>query len=175
MRIYFVPLKKKNAVYGTHYIWSMRNLPVVLDSWLEQSTINNVNAGIKQSKVKTWLRFYNRGNESSYVKYYDSPTGTCYAPIGNGGIYWPMEDKITIGSKCYGIGIELHEPLHTLGFTHEFQRPDRDNYLTSEASTAAKQLAWHFQTFGAPYNNNFAINYYAFIADVKVRNDPYGH
>ena len=168
-------VEKRNAVHGSHYIWWTRNIPIVLDSSLTQSTINKLDAAIGQIRAKTCLRFYIRGNESNYVKYYESTIGTCYAPIGNTGNYKAREHKITIGSKCGGIGIILHETMHTLGFTHEFQRPDRDTYLKTEANTAPKQLAYQFQTFGAPYDYDSVMNYYASIADVTVRNDPYGH
>ena len=167
-------VEKRNAVHGSHFIWWTRNIPVAFDSSLKQSSINDLVAAVTEFQAKTCLRFYARGSESNYVKYHET-TGTCSAPMGNGGSYQPTEHKIYIGSKCGGgVGIALHETMHTLGFKHEFQRPDRDTYLISQASTMAKGSAWEYQTFGAPYDYDSVMNYYSYHADVTVRNDPDG-
>ena len=37
--------------------------------------------------------------------------------------------RLNLGSGCVGVGIAIHELLHALGFLHEHNRPDRDDYV----------------------------------------------
>ena len=39
------------------------------------------------------------------------------------------KQRLNLGLGCAGVGIALHELLHALGFLHEHNRPDRDNYV----------------------------------------------
>ena len=39
------------------------------------------------------------------------------------------EQTISIGSGCLQTGVVIHEIMHALGYPHEHNRPDRDNYI----------------------------------------------
>jgi len=38
--------------------------------------------------------------------------------------------NVSIGPRCVVTGAVMHEVLHALGFWHEQNRPDRDNFVT---------------------------------------------
>jgi len=52
---------------------------------------------------------------------------SCYS--GGVGYHHNHHVNVSIGS-CHKTGAVMHEVLHTLGFFHEHNRPDRDNFVT---------------------------------------------
>ncbi|UYV76944.1 hypothetical protein LAZ67_14002513 [Cordylochernes scorpioides] len=51
----------------------------------------------------------------------------CYSPIGH--VYQGGVNKVSIGPGCEILPIVIHELGHSLGFFHEQNRSDRDDYL----------------------------------------------
>ena len=51
---------------------------------------------------------------------------SCHSSIGRDG----GEQTITIGQDCYYLGVIMHEMTHAVGFFHEQNRWDRDQYIT---------------------------------------------
>lgn len=49
----------------------------------------------------------------------------CWSYIGR--VHWDQD--ISLGDGCHGRGRTLHEFMHALGFLHEHQRADRDQYI----------------------------------------------
>ncbi|GIY50828.1 zinc metalloproteinase nas-8 [Caerostris darwini] len=70
------------------------------------------------------IRFVPRTTETDYIEI--SPNGGCSSHIGRVG----GAQSVTLGRGCYTVGIMVHELMHTLGFVHEQNRPDRDDYIT---------------------------------------------
>lgn len=57
----------------------------------------------------------------------------CYSDIG----YYPQGRPggkhtvyLPLSSRCQNVGSIFHELMHTVGFYHEHQRPDRDQFVT---------------------------------------------
>lgn len=63
-----------------------------------------------------------RDGETAYVKIV--PGGQCSSHLG---VQHPV--YLTLDNNCYTPGIIMHEFMHSLGFIHEHQRPERDNYI----------------------------------------------
>ena len=53
--------------------------------------------------------------------------------------------EISLASNCYNQGTIIHEFIHAIGFDHEQNRPDRDNYV---------KIMWG-NIRGGRKNNNF--------------------
>ena len=62
----------------------------------------------------------------TYQDHYDMLNFSCHSSIGRDG----GEQTITIGPDCYYLGVIMHEMTHAVGFFHEQNRMDRDQYIT---------------------------------------------
>ena len=73
------------------------------------------------------IEFVPRTNEQTFILI-DGTQGGCYSWVG-------MQQRaggqvVSLSTRgCMYKGIIMHELLHAVGFHHEQNRPDRDNYL----------------------------------------------
>ena len=74
----------------------------------------------KNSWDNTWVRFSNSTDPNFCGK---SPVGVQGGPFGDNGVL------INTDTNRCGMGVVVHELLHTLGFYHEQSRCNRDNYV----------------------------------------------
>lgn len=52
---------------------------------------------------------------------------SCYASIGRDPDF--PEGLVSLGEGCYYAGTVVHELMHTIGYYHEHNRHDRDEYV----------------------------------------------
>ena len=83
----------------------------------------NVKRAMETIEKSTGIRFRLRKNEKNYVEFTYGKEN-CNSNLGMIG----GRQKITLTNPCNTTAI-LHEMMHTLGFMHEQNREDRDNYL----------------------------------------------
>ncbi|XP_033097890.1 uncharacterized protein LOC117101883 [Anneissia japonica] len=81
--------------------------------------------------------FSTTGNRVVYFK-----GENCWADVGRHG--YP-EQYISIGPGCNSLNIVLHEIGHTIGFEHEHERGDRDDYVRVNWLNVEKENADAFQ------------------------------
>lgn len=75
---------------------------------------------------KSCIRFKEWTGEDDYVSVFFNPdSGSCWSPVGMVG----DRQRLSLGQKCWYFGIIVHELGHALGFWHEMNRPDRDQYI----------------------------------------------
>ncbi len=67
---------------------------------------------------------------------------------------------------CLYAGIVIHELLHAIGFHHEQNRPDRDNFIKVNYENISPDMAYNFDkmisgvtTQGFPYDYNSIMHY----------------
>jgi hypothetical protein len=53
-------------------------------------------------------------------------SGACWSPVGRTG---SGEQRLSLGQRCWYLGIVIHELGHAVGFWHEMNRPDRDDWI----------------------------------------------
>jgi len=101
-----------------------------------QRSIINEAINEMNSKTNAWFKPRQKGRgEIDYVSFEKSET-SCSTIVGkNGG---KQSLACAIGDK-FGLGSVVHEMMHTLGFFHEHQRYDRDNFVYVDYSNVISQ------------------------------------
>jgi len=105
--------------------WSNNTVPYVVNG-LSQTVRNELQKSIAEWESKTNVRFVPRTNQSTYVTI-SSNGDACncgVATLGSNG----SRGFIRLGTLTTAVVI-IHELGHTLGYVHEQNRSDRDNFV----------------------------------------------
>ena len=128
------PLFKQGSSL-TSYLWPNGVVPYTISSSV--SNPSAVRAAIAEWNNKTNVRFVVRTNQAAYVTIREKAGQTvCAAELGyNGGQkFVNLRDTSLSGVTACIQSVITHELGHTLGFWHEQQRDDRDNYVRINSS-----------------------------------------
>ncbi|EDO33955.1 predicted protein, partial [Nematostella vectensis] len=119
---------------------------------------------------KTCIRFVKRTTETAYLSFFRGQG--CWGHLGHTANY---KSQISIGDNCDFQYVMSHEIGHSVGFWHEHNRPDRDNYIqvlwenvVDEFHDAFEKRKWGTEVtdYGSQYD--FAsIMHYPFTAFSK--------
>ncbi|XP_072448965.1 embryonic protein UVS.2-like [Chiloscyllium punctatum] len=128
---------------------------------------NIIQHSMKEFDYLTCIKFVYRRHERYYIKII-SKNG-CWANVGyNKRIQFVSLDK----NGCIRPGIIQHELLHTIGFNHEQNRSDRDDYVTIIYKNIVKGAEYNFvkmdtNNLGTMYDYSSVMHYgrYAFSKD----------
>jgi hypothetical protein len=132
---------KNRVAHNNMYIrWPKGIVPYHIDK-----SLNNIAGMIKQAAdhiqkaTDGCIKLIPRTTEANYVGMYYGQG--CNSPVGmtGRGVQW-----ISLGDGCAFVGTIIHEILHAIGFDHEQNRPDRDNYLSIDWNNIQDGLAFAF-------------------------------
>ncbi len=126
--------------------------PEVLDAF--RNTVAEFNQQLQANNIK--VRFVPReNNQSPYYKitYKESQRNYCASEIGVRGRTKPT--RMVLGPDCTDTSILKHEMMHGLGFWHEQNRSDRDDYIdviNENIAPKFKKYAHNFLRFANTLN-----------------------
>ncbi|XP_067119455.1 astacin-like metalloprotease toxin 5 [Centruroides vittatus] len=115
----------RTAVRFHHRLWPGGIIPYVIDEELRtpKKSYRLIKAAIKTFHQKTCIRFKKKTKEKTYVEILND--NRCYAMVGrNKGINF-----VSLTDDCMYLGAIIHQLNHIVGFYHEHNRPDRDDYV----------------------------------------------
>ncbi|GFS53427.1 astacin-like metalloprotease toxin 1 [Nephila pilipes] len=118
------PSNDRNAVPLDSQRWSGAEIPYVIDESFTPTMTKALKAGMEHISSKTCIKFVPRKDERDYIKVFNG--NGCYAHWGRIG----GEQSVSLGLGCHDLGTVTHELLHAVGFEHEHNRSDRDDYIT---------------------------------------------
>ena len=117
---------KRNGIKDPKYRWPDGNVPYRLDPELikNQSQVKKITDAMNHIKRKSCIKFVKHRKQENFITIF-SAKNKCSSNVGflNRG-----EQKIDLAKMC-GLKNIIHELLHSLGFHHMHQSPDRDSYL----------------------------------------------
>jgi len=135
-------MQQKNILASVSYHWPNGVLYYTIDAAFDSTERATIAAGMKMVEDNSCIRFVARTNENDYVDIIPGGGG-CYAQVP----YRTGRGRMEIGLQRNGCVYEkvvVHELLHSLGFMHEMNRPDRDTYITINWSNIVNSGAAQF-------------------------------
>ncbi|XP_078368704.1 uncharacterized protein LOC144652532 isoform X2 [Oculina patagonica] len=172
-----------NALRLKNRLWPGGVVPYVLHDSIVNRTkhIAALREAMEIWETNTCVKFVKRTTEFRYAIIYHGASG-CNSNIG---ALWHRPSQLSLGINCGHVSIATHELGHLLGFGHEQNRPDRDQYVdilwqnvdSANHRIFKKQSHWAFHSFGIPYDYKSLMHYgrYHFSKNGKptiVSRDP---
>ncbi|XP_076031313.1 zinc metalloproteinase nas-14-like isoform X2 [Oratosquilla oratoria] len=136
--------KHKMALSDNERLWRSGRLPYVISD-VPEAVSDWIHGAIKAISDEGCVRISERTDQDDdYVKFVLGTDMTSY--IGRQG----GEQTISISKSVDNMGVIMHEIMHTLGFGHEHNRPDRDDYITVNFDNIKPNARSYFEK----YNNS---------------------
>nr|CAD7265901.1 unnamed protein product [Timema shepardi] len=120
----------KNAVTDPNLLWP--NAAIIYKPDPDIGCPQSPQCGILMKAIDHYhevscVRFKEWTGENDVVDvFFNLDSGACWSPVGRSG---DGEQKLSLGQRCWYLGIVIHELGHAVGFWHEMNRPDRDSYI----------------------------------------------
>lgn len=154
----------KNGVTSQSSRWPNGIVPYEIRGNFNARDMSHIEHAINEYHRRTCIRFVPRTNEQDYISIVSGNSG-CWSSVGRVG--GAQEVNLQSPGCLTKPGTAMHELMHALGFLHEQNREERDQYVAiqyqniqskavSNFDRAAKTLA-----FGVPYDYGSVMHYSA--------------
>ncbi|XP_055335072.1 zinc metalloproteinase nas-14-like isoform X2 [Paramacrobiotus metropolitanus] len=111
----------------------------------------------------TFTKRISTQKEYILIQHHTGFTPVCKADIGRSS---GRPTRVKLHSRCLSPGTIQHEILHALGFLHEHNRPDRDDYISIVPGNMVTDIPERnfrkmprMATFGLPYDLESLLHY----------------
>eukprot|EP00111_Clytia_hemisphaerica_P005318 TCONS_00015362-protein len=120
--------RKRRSSGSQIKLWASTTIPYVVGSG---ATLDGYDMEIENALAKfsehTCLKFVRRTTEKDYIKFI--PNQGCWSYVGYSPDKSGVQEIAIDEWSCLFEDLIQHEAMHALGFWHEHQRPDRDQYV----------------------------------------------
>lgn len=146
--------------------WSQGRVPYALDASVTPAMAASLQAAMAEISSRVRVQFVPRATEADYVLVRNANLNS--SPIGRQG------GAQNLFLSAWGNRFEVvHALMHVLGFWHEHQRPDRDQYVQVQAANVDPLRAVEFAvvpvgvTYGLPYDFDSVMHFSGTEASVN--------
>ncbi|KAH8409659.1 hypothetical protein KR222_001294, partial [Zaprionus bogoriensis] len=144
--------------------WPNATVPYELLGEFTEKHLATIHSAFEEFHVYTCVQFVPRTYEDDYLTIVSASTG-CWANLGRrGGQQWL---NLQIPSCVQRRGTIVHELNHVLGFLHEQNRAERDDYVEIQYQNISPNREKNFikvndtLSFGMPYDYGSIMHYSA--------------
>ncbi|XP_053680121.1 astacin-like [Anopheles nili] len=108
--------------------WPNAVVPYVVTGSFTSDQISVIQSAMGNIAASTCVRFVPRTSEELYISITNGASG-CWSYVGRSTLN--SENQVNLQNpECVKIGTVVHELMHSIGFHHEFTRPDRDDWVS---------------------------------------------
>ncbi|XP_069077873.1 embryonic protein UVS.2-like [Pleurodeles waltl] len=125
-------------------------VPYTISSTYSAEDVTAITDAMSEFATLTCIRFVNHTAEPNYLQIL--PANGCWSFVGK---TWGGQ-QVSLSGECMSKGIIQHELNHALGFYHEQNRSDRDNYVTIMTKNI---LPDDIDKFNRENTNNLGLEY----------------
>uniref|UniRef100_A0A182MN16 Metalloendopeptidase n=1 Tax=Anopheles culicifacies TaxID=139723 RepID=A0A182MN16_9DIPT len=130
--------------------------PLPLPFFADAKGMQLIEQAINEYHTKTCIRFVPRMGEKNYVSFETSNTG-CWSSVGMVG--GKQAVNLQIPGCTTLVGTVMHEMMHALGFLHEQNREDRDDWVKILYENIKSGTKNNFEKATKGSTNNFGVSY----------------
>ncbi|XP_054711223.1 astacin-like metalloprotease toxin 5 [Uloborus diversus] len=142
----------RNAIADRTRIWPDGIVPFEEDPGLKDTVHPTVlKSAMTMYQKDTCIKFVPRTTEKDYIRIF--PGQGCYSHVGKTGDGQPL----SLGKGCGLMGIVFHQLTHALGFYHEHNRSDRDDYLVIFWENIQEGMEDHFVKLSEDQNRLLTV------------------
>uniref|UniRef100_A0A1I8PTF4 Metalloendopeptidase n=1 Tax=Stomoxys calcitrans TaxID=35570 RepID=A0A1I8PTF4_STOCA len=146
----------RNGIMNHSLRWPKGRVPYVIKGSFTPQQLAIIGHAFNEYHRNTCIRFRQRTTEPDYVSITNSGDG-CWSSVGRMG----GEQVLNLQSpKCFSnYGTTIHELMHVLGFYHEQNRHERDNYVRVMGDNVKPGMMINFQKLPSTSATAFGVAY----------------
>jgi len=160
--------KKKNSrsfgLENKNQRWSAGIVPYSISNVFSSENKKLIRDAMDLIELKTakCVKFVNRNSERNYISI--QKLSGCWSYVGS----ISGEQRLSLASGCLHKGIIVHELMHALGFMHEQNRPDRDDFVDIKFENILEGRERNFKKYTDTYITYGPYDYYSIMHYTKT-------
>ncbi|OQV19677.1 putative High choriolytic enzyme 1 [Hypsibius exemplaris] len=152
---------QRNAHRDPNKRWPHHIVPYLMPTEFDAAQRTVIEKAHREIESGTCIRFKSHTIEPDYIQYTAKWREGCHADIGRQG---GRQEVNLEAPGCVHQGVVIHETLHALGFYHEQNRSDRDEYIAIDYSNIIPIHRHNFKkeptrNLNTPYDFNSIMHY----------------